>query len=165
MVKRIWIVRHGVAVEHGTPGIADDERPLTAEGSRKMVRAAAGLERLRPDPELILTSPLPRARRTAEIVAQALRLSDRLEDAAELRASARSIAIRDWLLARPEDALMVVGHDPWCSELPGLLIQGAGTPVVCHLKKGGVIALEREAEGAWAIAWLAPPGLLRKLGR
>ena len=31
-MERLYIVRHGMAVEYGTPGIADDERPLTDGG-------------------------------------------------------------------------------------------------------------------------------------
>ena len=32
---RILIIRHAIAMPHGTPGIPDDARPLTAEGVRR----------------------------------------------------------------------------------------------------------------------------------
>ena len=38
---KLYIVRHAIAVPHGTPGINDDDRPLTEEGIRKMRQAAA----------------------------------------------------------------------------------------------------------------------------
>src|SRR4051812_50057550 len=68
---RVVIIRHAIAMPHGTPGIPDDARPLTAEGERRFQRAARGLACAIGAPEVIWTSPLPRARRTAEIAAQA----------------------------------------------------------------------------------------------
>src|SRR5688500_17166369 len=67
----LLIVRHAPAVERGTGGYADDDRPLTEEGEKKFRAAARGLARIFPKPDLILTSPLPRARQTAEIAAKA----------------------------------------------------------------------------------------------
>ncbi len=37
----LYIVRHGIAVEPGTPGMPDDERPLTAKGEKRMRQIAA----------------------------------------------------------------------------------------------------------------------------
>ena len=68
---RLIIVRHAIAVERGTPGIPDDERPLTPAGEKKFRQAARGLARIAPPPSRLLTSPLPRARRTAELAAKA----------------------------------------------------------------------------------------------
>ncbi len=65
---KLYIVRHAIAFPHGTPDMPDDERPLTEEGIQKMRQAAAGLRSLEYVPELILTSPLIRARQTADIL-------------------------------------------------------------------------------------------------
>ena len=65
---RLYLVRHAIAAPHGTPGIADDERPLTDAGIKKMKQAARGLRSLDVLPEVVLSSPLPRARHTAEIL-------------------------------------------------------------------------------------------------
>ena len=69
---RLYIVRHGIAFPHGTPGMAEDDRPLTKEGIRKMQQTAKGLRAIDCVPDVILSSPLPRARQTAEIVLEAL---------------------------------------------------------------------------------------------
>jgi phosphohistidine phosphatase len=42
-MKELYIVRHGIAVEPGTPGIPDDERPLTAKGQKRMHEIARGM--------------------------------------------------------------------------------------------------------------------------
>ena len=68
---RLYIVRHAISLPHGTPGIQDDDRALTKEGMRKMRQAAEGLCRLGYIPDLILSSPLIRASRTAEILLEA----------------------------------------------------------------------------------------------
>ena len=57
----VCFFRHGLAVEPGTAGVADDERALTEDGRRKTRSAARGLKRLKLGVDTILTSPLPRA--------------------------------------------------------------------------------------------------------
>src|SRR5262245_21183379 len=64
---RLLIIRHAIAVPRGTADIPDDERPLTKRGRRRFRTAAAGLARVVKRPDFVLSSPLPRARETAEI--------------------------------------------------------------------------------------------------
>src|SRR5712691_1045521 len=68
---RLLMIRHATAVPRGTPDMPDDERPLTKRGERRFRRVAEGLARLVKRPDTLLSSPLPRARRTAEIAAKA----------------------------------------------------------------------------------------------
>ena len=69
----IYILRHGIAVERGTPGCKkDSDRPLTEEGERKMWQIAKAMLRMDLKFDLILSSPYIRAKRTAEVVAETL---------------------------------------------------------------------------------------------
>ena len=43
---KLLLVRHAAAVPSGTPGIPDDERPLTPEGVAKFRVGAKGLARI-----------------------------------------------------------------------------------------------------------------------
>jgi len=70
---KLLLVRHAAAVPRGMPGIPDDERPLTPKGRAKFSAAAKGLARIARRPDVLLTSPLPRARATAEIAARAFK--------------------------------------------------------------------------------------------
>ena len=160
----LTILRHGIAVEHGTPGIPDDDRPLTPKGEKRMREIAAGLVAIGLGVDRIVTSPLPRARRTAEIVAEALGLEDRLENDSVLRSGGPAGAVVDWLRDRPEDRLMIVGHNPMLDELLGLLVVGDPHGLPFSLKKGAVAALRRweEKPDRYEITWLAPPRLLRR---
>ena len=82
---QLYIMRHGIALPHGTPGMSDDDRPLTPEGEQRVRQIARGLKELDLKLERIVTSPLPRAFRTAEIVASVLECNDILETADVLR--------------------------------------------------------------------------------
>lgn len=160
----LYLVRHGEAVPFGTPGIADDDRPLTDDGERKMRKAAWGMKRLKVDPQRILTSPLPRARRTAEIIAERLNKLSVLEDEDALRMGRDAAAVRDWLATRSESGLMIVGHNPTLSVLVGLLVDSPPSRVICQLETGGAAALSTTDRGGFILNWLATPRMLRKLG-
>ena len=71
---RLIIIRHATAVPHGTPGYADEDRPLTPEGEAKFREAARGLARAYDRPDALLTSPWLRARQTAAIAGAAWKI-------------------------------------------------------------------------------------------
>ena len=162
-MTRLYLLRHGIAVPHGTPDIPDDERPLTLEGEKGVRRVARALRRLGFKLDRIMTSPLPRAFRTAEIVADVLEMTDALETTDALRASRDATSIRDWVTARTESRLMLVGHNPSLTDLVGLLITGNQGPALCELRKGGVAALSTNPDGGMRLDWLARPRLFRRL--
>jgi phosphohistidine phosphatase len=163
MLTNIYILRHGIAVPHGTAGIPDSQRPLTPKGEARMKEVARGLDRLKLDLQRIVTSPLPRARRTAEIVARELELDDLLEESDALSAGAPPRAIRDWLATRSEERIMLVGHNPDFTDLVGLLLGLCASTLPFELKKGGIAALVGNPAGGFELDWFATPGLIRKL--
>jgi phosphohistidine phosphatase len=164
-MRELYIVRHGIAVDPGTPGIPDDERPLTAKGEKRMRQIARGLRRLDLKPDRIVTSPLPRASATAEIIADALDARERVENSNLLLAGSSAATIQRWLREQNEDALMIVGHNPTLSDLVSLLVMGTTQPQICDLKKGGIAALARTAvaKDLYDIVWIATPRLIRSL--
>ncbi len=163
-MEALYLLRHGPAFPPGSPEYTEDERPLTPKGRRKVRRLAFGLDVLKLNVERIVTSPMARARETAEIVADVLGLSDRLEEDHALRAGQAAEAVRDWSGGRSESRLMIVGHDPWISDLVGLLATGQIDPAFCQLRKGGVAAFVGRSDGSWLLDWLARPKMLRKVG-
>jgi phosphohistidine phosphatase SixA len=69
----IYIVRHGDAIDRNTPGITSDEmRWLTDLGREEIALAARVLARLGVRPDLVVSSPLVRARQTGEIFIEEL---------------------------------------------------------------------------------------------
>ena len=161
--RRVYLFRHGLAVPHGTEGFADDERPLTEKGERRVRQVARGLRRLGVKLDRLVTSPLPRALRTAEIVADMLDVAFLLEESEALIPTASAASIRDWLAGRPESRIMLVGHNPNLSDLLTLLLTGQPGPTVCDLRKAGVAALRDDPNRRLQIDWIARPRLIREL--
>ena len=105
---RLFLVRHAHAVD-GTP---DDLRPLSDRGREQARELAAQLAAAQPD--VVLSSPLLRARETADAIARAsgapLQVDERLAPGASV----------DSLLDALGDAdgtVVAVGHQPDCSEI------------------------------------------------
>lgn len=159
-MMRVLLVRHATAVERGKPGLADDARPLTPRGRKRFARAAAGLARLLPKPGQILTSPLPRAAQTAEILARAF--GGPKPQPLEALARGERRGIEAALRVAPQGFLIVlVGHEPHLSGLLADALGGAGGSV--PFKKGGAALLElpdRQFEGGRLLA-LVPPRVAR----
>jgi phosphohistidine phosphatase len=158
----LYILRHGIAVERGTPGFKTDaERPLTPKGKRQLRQIAGAMQNLDLSFNLILSSPFLRARQTAEIVAQSLGLKKRLAFSDELTPGGDPKALIPQLIElkpAPENVLLV-GHEPCLSELIGRLISGGATAGI-GLKKGGLAKLEVASLrfGRCAtLAWLLTP--------
>jgi phosphohistidine phosphatase len=158
-------LRHGVATETDEGG--DHARPLTEEGREKTRRVAEGLKRLAISFDLILSSPLVRARETAEIMAaaldakKALKLSERLAPGGTLQ------ALVDELLrnhVRCEE-VMLIGHEPDFSRHIAVLTSGRPT-LQLEMKKAGLCRLqvdELRAGRCATLQWLLPPKLLARL--
>lgn len=157
---RLYLIRHASAVPSGTPGIPDDERPLTPRGEKKWKRAARGLARLLKRPDALLSSPLPRAWRTAEIAASAWGVEANPADALAHG------SFEEWetLLADygPETRVALVGHEPHLSGLLARLVGGDAARM--PFKKGGVAVVDVTGplSGGGALVAVLPPGLLRR---
>src|SRR6266481_9806632 len=79
-IMKLCFLRHGEA-DWPNWDKPDNQRPLTERGRNEMKRVAKFLERLKFSADAILTSPLPRASQTAEIVAKRLRIELKTEAA------------------------------------------------------------------------------------
>jgi phosphohistidine phosphatase len=164
----LLVVRHAIAEdrdEFARTGKPDGERPLTAEGRRKFVRAARGLHRLVESVDLLATSGLTRADETADLlVAEYGRL--RTVRLRELAPDAQPTALVAWLRAqRRRGTVAVVGHEPHLSAFVELLLAGRSSGFV-ELRKGGacLLALAKPAvPGGAELRWLLTAGQLRRL--
>jgi phosphohistidine phosphatase len=162
----LCFLRHGPAVPVGTPGVDEPDRPLSPEGKRKTRRAARGLLRLDLGIDAVLASPLPRARETAEIVADALRLGPpRLHDA--LLPDAPADRLLDVLRGLGAEGPVLVGHEPGLSRAVAFLI-GAAEDRALEIKKSGLAVvrlrkLNPRPEGTLRL--LLSPAALRALAR
>jgi phosphohistidine phosphatase len=161
---KLLIVRHAAAVPRGTPGVADDDRPLTPEGKKKFEVAAKGLARIADRPDVLLTSPLPRAKATAEIAARAFR---RIEPRTEPALARDSVGEILALLRKVSSAetVAIVGHEPVLSAVLAHLL-GASDADRLAFKKGGaaLVDLPKGPGASGQLVWFLKPRILRALG-
>lgn len=162
----LYLVRHAIALPHGAPGVQDTERPLTEEGSEKMRQAAAGLRRLGYVPGLLMSSPLVRARQTAEILREAFGEVE-LQYVPSLAPSGSRSELYHEIArqAKTRESLMLVGHQPSLGEIAGEIVWGNARHSV-ELKKGGACAIDLEStEGTpkGSLISLLTPSILRKI--
>jgi phosphohistidine phosphatase len=106
----VYLCRHARAAA----GDPDELRPLTAEGKDEAHRLAKRLASRAEPPTLVLSSPLFRARQTAEAIAEAtgaeLRIDSRLSPGATAADLRQAVANGSFPVA-------TVGHQPDCSEI------------------------------------------------
>ena len=111
---QLYLVRHADA----TPGDPDELRPLSGEG-REQARELG--ERMREDgvvPDVVLTSPLLRARETGDALARATGATSEADE--RLAPGATAETLREAISGRGEH-VVVVGHQPDCGRIAATL--------------------------------------------
>lgn len=153
----IYFLRHGLAGDRSEWQGDDTKRPLTDEGKEKIKRTAITLAALGLGLDGILTSPLVRAKQTAEIVAR--KLNCLLVEDKRLAPGFNDDQLEKILLDHPNaNTVMLVGHEPDFSETISALIGGGN--IVC--KKGGLalVELPNAHSKRGELVWLVPPKVL-----
>ncbi len=153
---KLYVMRHGPAEDFATTG-RDFDRALTPSGKERVLHVAQSLVKAGEAPRVIVSSPLVRARQTAELVApfasdsNAVLIHEALAPggacAALVRSQAKGGARR----------LMVVGHEPDLSELIADLLESVFRQ---DMQKAMVVGLRLEGEGPAELRFvLEPKGL------
>jgi len=154
---KIYFLRHGIAFEAGDWKGNDYDRPLTGEGRDRMAKEAKAIGKLELDLDAILTSPLVRAKETAVIVGDALKLDVKEDErlGGDFDVTSLESLLQDHPTAK---ALMLVGHEPSFSAVIGRLIGEARL----DLKKGGLacVQVSRASSIAGELLWLVPAKIL-----
>jgi phosphohistidine phosphatase len=151
---RIHLLRHAHAGDPLKWDGPDAIRPLSRKGRRQASALGAFLAASGVRPQRIVSSPKVRARETADIVGAALGvtpvLDDRLADDCDLE-ELEAIVVGTGLRE-----VMVVGHDPYLSELLSELL-GARGPA---MPKGSIATFDVRrpfAVGSGELCWFVPP--------
>jgi phosphohistidine phosphatase len=154
-----YFLRHGPAEDAAQWRGSDYDRPLTEKGSERMVTLAKRLVKMGLDVDYIVTSPLIRAKQTAEIVAGFLDLRERLMQDPRLAGDFGPAALRDILCERrTANAIVLVGHEPNMSMTIGHAVGGARI----DFKKGAIACLDFPDPSTLRgeLLWTAPPKIL-----
>ena len=158
LTTRLFIIRHAWAEDAG-PGIDDHTRRLTKKGRRRFEAFVRHLRDAVMDVDLVATSPLIRARETADILADVFRtpapvVLDALAPAADWQ------ALAEWTVEQDAERVAWVGHMPCVGRLVALSI-GAGAAAI-RMQKGAIasVRLDDGPGHPGELEWLATAGMV-----
>jgi phosphohistidine phosphatase len=155
----LYLIRHADAEPLGKDGIQDDaERPLTPTGVAQCDNLAAALQRQGVHLERILTSPLLRARQTAENMLKKLKPAPELQTCNHLAPGGKRRKLTRFLCALGVQSIAIVGHMPDLNEYAAWLIGSKLAQL--ELAKGGAAHIHFDEEpdkGAGVLTWLVTP--------
>ena len=158
----LYIVRHGLAGQHGDPRYPDDAlRPLTEKGQKQFRRVVKKLSRRGFAPLRVATSPLVRCQQTAELICERLSPAPPMAELAALQPGSHLDALVAWSNEQGVDELAWVGHAPDVDALAGKLIGAGGESLV--FSKGAIAAITFDdliEVGQGQLRWFATPALL-----
>ena len=166
----LYLMRHAIAVAGDEPGVdTDGGRPLSPKGIKRMRKAARGLKRLEIPFDALLTSPLLRARQTADVVAPLIGLEGQIEVISGLTPeSLVDNLISDLTGYQNREHLLLVGHEPLLSQMMAFLLTGKKNQELgIELKKGGLCRIEIDGlppDKPGKLHWLLAPKQLRLFG-
>lgn len=160
----LYLIRHGVAAERGPEWPDDAKRPLTEEGIARMKKAARGLKRLDVRLDVVVSSPLVRARQTAEVVAGVFDEMSPLVLTTSLAPGGRyADLLADLQKQVRHTRIALVGHEP---DLGRLAARLAGSRRAFEFKKGAVCRIDVDAlppERSGTMRWFLPQSILRRI--
>jgi phosphohistidine phosphatase len=151
----VYFFRHGDA-EPGAGVGSDEARPLTERGRQETRAVAEALLRAGVQPDAIFTSPLVRARQTADILQEVFGVAAQVEE--RLRCGCTLEQVQELVGEQSHERIMLVGHEPDFGRMVGQLIGGGRV----EMKKSGVarVEVERVEAGTGVLVWLLSPGVL-----
>jgi phosphohistidine phosphatase len=162
----LYVVRHAIAAERGADWPDDDRRPLTEKGIVRFKDGIAGLNWLEVTIDEIFTSPLVRAKQTADLLAAGVAGKPPVKILAALAPGNGPDEVMTQLArAAKRRRIALVGHEPGLGELAAHLIDAA-RPL--PFRKGGVCRIDVQGlteERAGALIWFVTPKMLRQLGK
>jgi phosphohistidine phosphatase len=150
----LYLVQHG----ESKPEEEDPERRLTDKGIGEAQKVAKFLSSLKLKVNVVWHSGKPRARQTAELLAEAIGASDRTKQHEGLAPKDKVLPTKKALEQTSGD-LMIVGHLPFLGKLASLLVTGNEENEIVQFQFGSVVCLEQR-DGKWKVAWMIRPALL-----
>lgn len=156
----LYLMQHAQAV----PDEVDSQRPLSLEGRAAALRVAARVAQLAPPVAHIYHSRKLRARQTAEVLAEALRLEHTLEELEGLSPKDRAEPLARWLRVETQkqtaEGIVLVSHLPLLDRLASLLLTGDEEMGVVVIQYAALVALAPKGDGKrFAVQWMLTPEL------
>ena len=163
----VFFLRHGEAGRRITILSKDFERSLTASGIAEIEEIAESMKDMGLEFDKIGSSPLARARETAEIVSKVYKKEGKLEMWDELKPEENRLDLYRRLSKMKQDAdVLLVGHDPFLTTVIGEIISGS-LSVKISLKKAGLARVQIYSftpKASGELRWLLTPKQIKNMG-
>jgi phosphohistidine phosphatase len=160
----LYLVRHAIAAERGDDWPDDTKRPLTTRGIHRFKDSLPGVEELEVSIEEIFSSPLVRAKQTADLLAAGVPGTPPVKLLDSLAPGHSPTTVMTQLAKTAKrQRIALVGHEPDLGELAAHLI-GATRPLL--FKKGGMCRIDIGGLGpkrTGSLMWFVTPKVLRGL--
>jgi len=141
-MRRLTLIRHAKS-DWSDPDLNDFDRPLNERGKKAAPLMGKRLASRSHVPDLLVSSPAKRARKTAQLIAKELGLAKTDIRFDEVIYEAPVDNLLEVLKALPDDCHpALIGHNPGLSDLGSWLCQDAPS----WLKTCAVLTLELEAD-------------------
>lgn len=151
----LYLVQHGEAKREEV----DPARPLTEKGRNDVAKVGKFVAGAHVRVERIFHSGKLRALQTAEILGEAFQSSLDIAEMDGLSPLDDPLIWAErlqWMI----ESCVITGHLPHLQRLAALLLCGTTDKKVVEFVMGGIVALERDDAGNWAISWMVRPDLL-----
>ncbi|NWF52634.1 MAG: phosphohistidine phosphatase SixA [Nitrospirae bacterium] len=150
----LYLVQHGDAKKEEE----DPSRPLSEKGLKDVKAVASYISRLNIELEEILHSGKLRAKQTAEIFAEKMKISKGISETDGLAPLDDPVIWAERLINKT-DSTMLVGHLPHLGKLTSLLLCNDKEKNPVAFKMGGIVCLKRYDKG-WSLQWMITPEIL-----
>ena len=156
---QLVLVQHGEAL----PESIDPARPLTEHGREDVKQLATLLEAKGVRVARIVHSGKLRAKDSAAILMPAVGAEATVVVLEKGLSPSNSPVYLCEAVNKWQENTLIVGHQPFMSRLTSRLLLGAEQPVIVDFTPGTAVCLaRRRVTGAWLVAWVMPPELLRR---
>jgi len=152
---KLYLIQHAKAASEDV----DPERPLTEEGRRDIQKITAFIKPLSLRVDYLWHSGKKRAAQTAELLSEVVEINKALTAHAGLGPNDDVTALKDELVSRQQD-IMIVGHLPFLDKLASLLLTGCESAGSVAFKNAGIVCLVRSGENRWQLDWMVTPEIL-----
>ncbi len=158
----LFLMRHANAGTVRENPVLDAKRGLVKEGKEQCMLMARVMGAVKAPIDVIVSSPLKRARQTAQLVGTELGYDSQVEVSPALGMNA-SYADFQKMLAKYADreGVLVVGHNPNVFQFLGRLITGNGAAAI-RMRKGSIARVDMEQHPP-RLQWLLDPRTARAI--
>lgn len=142
MFMELYLMRHGKAQNTSTNISSDSKRKLTESGKKEILNVVKCMERMGIDLDYIASSPLDRAKQTANIVIKNPRYQRPLFIWDELKPETNVANTISKISSIKSRSVLLVGHAPHLVNLISQIISPAPVELNISLKKGGFVHIQ-----------------------